>query len=150
VKGDQTDSAAPPAAKSDREALTPPASQPKISDRVSQPPAQSDTAQPNSPGSGPVAAVAQRVVLYDEDPSDPKGKQYVDSVVWRTEPIKASGNQKAEIAVRADIEIPAAGLEMPPKPHLIQAWCGRSMSTRCHCHGRRVIDIVAARLGRQP
>jgi hypothetical protein len=44
----------------------------------------------------------------------------------------------------------AAGLEMLPKPHLIQAWCGRSMSTRCHCHGRRVIDIVAARLGRQP
>ena len=43
----------------------------------------------------------------------------------------------------------AAGLEMPPKPHLIQAWCGRSMSTRCHCHGRPVIDIVAARLGRQ-
>ncbi len=33
-------------------------SQPKISDRVGQPPAQSDTAQPNSPGSGPVAAVA--------------------------------------------------------------------------------------------
>jgi hypothetical protein len=25
-------------------------------------------------------------------------------VVWRTEPIKASGNQKADIAVRADIE----------------------------------------------
>jgi D-alanyl-D-alanine carboxypeptidase len=38
--------------------LAPPTSQPKISDRVGQPPAQSDTAQPaNSPGSGPVAAV---------------------------------------------------------------------------------------------
>jgi uncharacterized caspase-like protein len=53
-----------------------------------------------------VAPVAQRVVLYDEDPSDAKGKQYVGSVVWRTEPIKATGNQKADIAVRADIEIP--------------------------------------------
>jgi hypothetical protein len=31
----------------------------------------------------------------------------------------------------------AAGLEMPLEPHLIQAWCGRSMSTVDHCHGHR-------------
>ena len=68
-----------------------PQSRPKIPDRVGQP----------SPGEN-VAPVAQRVVLYDEDPSDPKGKQYVGSVIWRTEPIKASGNQKPDIAVRAD------------------------------------------------
>ena len=43
----------------------------------------------------PVAPVAQRVVLYDEDPSDPKGKQYVGSVIWRTEPIKATGDAEA-------------------------------------------------------
>ena len=59
-----------------------------------------------------VAPVAQRVVLYDEDPSDPKGKQYVGSVIWRTEPIKASGNQKPDIAVRADIEIPDRKFKM--------------------------------------
>jgi uncharacterized caspase-like protein len=59
-----------------------------------------------------VAPVAQRVVLYDEDPSNPKGKQYVGSVVWRTEPIKATGNQKADIAVRADIEIPDRKFKM--------------------------------------
>ena len=52
------------------------------------------------------------MVLYDEDPSDPKGKQYVGSVIWRTEPIKASGNQKADIAVRADIEIPDRKFKM--------------------------------------
>src|SRR6266404_6316767 len=51
-------------------------SKPKIPDRVGQP---SSTDQ--------VAPVAQRVVLYDEDPSDPKGKQYVGSVIWRTEQI---------------------------------------------------------------
>jgi hypothetical protein len=51
-------------------------------------------------------------VLYDEDPSDPKGKQYVGSVVWRTEQVKASGNQKADIAVRADIEIPDRKFKM--------------------------------------
>src|SRR5712671_17440 len=42
-----------------------PLSKPKIPDRVGQP---SPTDQ--------VAPVAQRVVLYDEDPGDPKGKQY--------------------------------------------------------------------------
>ncbi len=77
-------------------------SKPKIPDRVGQP---SSTDQP-------VAPVAQRVVLYDEDPSDPKGKQYVGSVIWRTEPIKASGNQKADIAVRADIDIPDRKFKM--------------------------------------
>jgi hypothetical protein len=77
-----------------------PPSKPKIPDRVGQP----STEQ--------VAPVAQRVVLYDEDPSDPKGKQYVGSVVWRTEPIKAAAGQPADIAVRADIEIPDRKFKM--------------------------------------
>jgi hypothetical protein len=81
-----------------------PLSKPKIPDRVGQP-STSSTDQP-------VAPVAQRVVLYDEDPSDPKGKQYVGSVVWRTEPIKPSGSQKPDIAVRADIEIPDRKFKM--------------------------------------
>jgi hypothetical protein len=55
-----------------------------------------------------VAPIAQRVVLYDEDPSNPTGTQYVGSVIWRTEQIKTTGNQKPDIAVRADIEIPTA------------------------------------------
>jgi hypothetical protein len=79
---------------------TAPAVKPKITDRVGQP--SSDQVEP----------VAQRVVLYDEDPSDPKGKQYVGSVVWRTEPIKASGNQPADIAVHADIEVPDRNFKM--------------------------------------
>jgi hypothetical protein len=78
-----------------------PQSKPKIPDRVGQP---SSTDQ--------VAPVAQRVVLYDEDPGDPKGKQYVGSVVWRTEPIKAAAGQPADIAVRADIEIPDRKFKM--------------------------------------
>ena len=78
-----------------------PLSKPKIPDRVGQP---SSTDQ--------VAPVAQRVVLYDEDPADPKGKQYVGSVVWRTEPIKAAAGQPADIAVRADIEIPDRKFKM--------------------------------------
>ena len=78
-----------------------PLSKPKIPDRVGQP---SSTEQ--------VAPVAQRVVLYDEDPSDPKGKQYVGSVIWRTEQIKASAGQKADIAVRADVDIPDRKFKM--------------------------------------
>jgi hypothetical protein len=76
-------------------------SKPKIPDRVGQP-SSADQAAP----------VAQRVVLYDEDPGDPKGKQYVGSVVWRTEQVKASAGQKADIAVRADIEIPDRKFKM--------------------------------------
>jgi len=78
-----------------------PLTKPKIADRVGQP-----------SSSDQVAPVAQRVVLYDEDPTDPKGKQYVGSVIWRTEQVKASGNQKADIAVRADIEIPDRKFKM--------------------------------------
>ncbi|MEZ5822690.1 MAG: hypothetical protein R3D82_17965 [Xanthobacteraceae bacterium] len=78
-----------------------PVARPKIPDRVGQPSSSEN-----------VAPVAQRVVLYDEDPADAKGKQYVGSVIWRTEPIKASGNQKADIAVRADIDIPDRKFKM--------------------------------------
>jgi hypothetical protein len=78
-----------------------PLSKPKIPDRVGQP---SSTDQ--------VAPVAQRVVLYDEDPADPKGKQYVGTVVWRTEAVKAAAGQPADIAVRADIDIPDRNFKM--------------------------------------
>jgi hypothetical protein len=78
-----------------------PLSKPKIPDRVGQP---SSTDQ--------LAPVAQRVVLYDEDPSDPKGKQYVGTVVWRTEPVKGSAGQPADLAVRADIDIPDRKFKM--------------------------------------
>ncbi|MGJ5178611.1 hypothetical protein ACQR16_28705 [Bradyrhizobium oligotrophicum] len=78
-----------------------PLTKPKITDRVGQ-----------APSSDQIAPVAQRVVLYDEDPADPKGKQYIGSVVWRTEQIKATGTQKADIAVRADIEIPDRKFKM--------------------------------------
>jgi hypothetical protein len=80
---------------------TTPAPRPKIADRVGQP-GSSET----------VAPVAQKVVLYDEDPSDPKGKQYVGTVVWRTEPIKGSGNAPGDLAVRADIDIPERKFKM--------------------------------------
>ncbi len=45
-------------------------------------------------------------------PSDPKGKQYVGSVIWRTEQVKAAAGQKADLAVRADIDIPDRKFKM--------------------------------------
>jgi hypothetical protein len=70
-----------------------PADRPKITDRVGQ------------PSNSPVAPVAQRVVLYDEDPAEPQGKQYVGQVVWRTENV-AGPNGTTDLAIRADIDIP--------------------------------------------
>jgi hypothetical protein len=81
---------APPAP---REAQTP--SRQKIPDRLGQP------TQPQ-----PGVAVAQRVVLYEEDPADPQGKRFIGTAVWRTETKPASGGRPSELAVRADIEIP--------------------------------------------
>ena len=81
-------SSAPP-----REAATP--ARPKITDRIG---------QPSSQSSGP--PVAQRVVLYEEEPDDPAGKRFVGTVLWRTEMRPASPGRPPELAVRGDVEVP--------------------------------------------
>jgi hypothetical protein len=83
-----------------REAAAPPRA--KIPDRIGQP-----TTQPSA---GP--AVAQRVVLYEEDPEDPQGKRFVGAVIWRTEIRAASPGRPPEHAVRADIEVPERKMTM--------------------------------------
>jgi hypothetical protein len=86
-------SGAPP----QREATTP--AQPKITDRVGQP-----TTAPTQPSTA--VPVAQRVVLYEEDPQDPQGKRYIGNVLWRTETKAAGPGRPPELAVRGDINIP--------------------------------------------
>jgi len=71
-----------------------------------QPNAGSTTATPAG------AAVAQRVVLYEEDPADPAGKRFVGSAIWRTETISPGPGHSPELAIRADIEIPERKLAM--------------------------------------
>ena len=84
-----------------------PATRPKIADRIGQSgPTGSDSAN------APTAAVAQKVVLYDEDPNDPQGKRYVGSALWRTETVSPGPGLAPELAVRADIEIPERKLRM--------------------------------------
>jgi len=83
-----------------REAATP--ARPKITDRIGQPSPQ--------PSSGP--PVAQRVVLYEEEPDDPQGKRYIGTVVWRTEMRPASPGRPPELAVRGDIEVPERNMSV--------------------------------------
>jgi hypothetical protein len=60
----------------------------------------------SSPSPDEGTLVAQKVVLYEEDPNDPAGKHFVGSAVWRTESVPPAPGQPPDIAIRADIEIP--------------------------------------------
>lgn len=68
---------------------------PKITDRVGQ----ADSSQP-------VAPVAQRAILYEEDSNDPQGKQTVGTVVWRLDQVASAPKQKPDTAIKATIELP--------------------------------------------
>jgi hypothetical protein len=52
-----------------------------------------------------------RAFLYDEDPADPKGKQYVGSVAWRTGSVRSTGRAD-DIEVVADIDVPERRVKM--------------------------------------
>lgn len=104
--------------------LTPPFQQsqqvqPKIPDRVRQEgqpapqaPAPAAQQQEPAPAPAPAAEVAQRVVLYEEDPAEPAGKRYVGSAIWRTEQVSPGPGLPPELAIRADVEIPERRLGM--------------------------------------
>src|SRR5271169_71254 len=83
-----------------------PTAEPKFPGRVPQ-----DQGSGQLPGAGASSnqagpAVAQRVVLYQEDPNNPQGKQFVGSAVWRTDTVSPGTGLAPELEVRADIEIP--------------------------------------------
>ncbi|HTT49743.1 MAG TPA: hypothetical protein VMG39_17265 [Pseudolabrys sp.] len=83
-----------------------PASKPKIADRIGK------AGGTSAPANAPAAAVAQKVVLYDEDPNNPQGKRYVGSALWRTETVSPGPGLAPELAVRADVEIPERHMRM--------------------------------------
>jgi hypothetical protein len=83
----------------------PPAGEPKFAGRVPQEQTrQPPTTAPPKDQSGP--ALAQRVVLYEEDPANPQGKQYVGSAVWRTETVSPGSGLAPELQIRADVTVP--------------------------------------------
>jgi hypothetical protein len=89
------------------------AQQPKFGGRVPQEQSGGQTpAAGGTPGSQTAPAVAQRVVLYEEDSNDPQGKRYVGSVIWRTETVSPGPGLAPELAVRADVEIPERHITM--------------------------------------
>jgi hypothetical protein len=76
---------------------------------------QATSAQPQQQSSAEVrgttvpgghTAATQRVVLYEENPTDPRGKRYTGSAVWRTETVSPGPGLATELAVRADVTIP--------------------------------------------
>ena len=88
-----------------------PTAQPKFSGRVPQE-QNAGQAPGTAPGSQTAPAVAQRVVLYEEDPNDPNGKRFVGSAIWRTETVSPGPGLAPELAVRADVEIPDRRMTM--------------------------------------
>lgn len=88
---------------------TPPATvngKPKIADRVSPGP------QDQKPSAAPATDVAQKAILYEEDPDDPQGKRYVGSVLWRTETVSPGPGLAPELAIRADVDVPERRMKM--------------------------------------
>ncbi|HXL69315.1 MAG TPA: hypothetical protein VN930_11225 [Xanthobacteraceae bacterium] len=83
------------------------ADRPKAVDRVASDPNVARPVQPVPAGS--VAAVAQRAVLYEENPgATPQQQQqlFVGTAVWRTETVTLGPGRPPEIGIRVDIDIP--------------------------------------------
>jgi hypothetical protein len=94
------------------------------------------TTYPTQPDSG-LNTLADRfnrhAILYEEDRSNPTGRQFPGSVTWHTETIKADGKPD-ELAANADVYIPERGLRMKvsvrrnldpslPASHVIELTC---------------------------
>jgi hypothetical protein len=60
----------------------------------------------------PAQGAIPRVVLYEENPLDASGRKYIGSTIWRTEMVSPGAGQPAEIAIRADLEIPERRITM--------------------------------------
>jgi hypothetical protein len=85
-----------------------PQGQSKIADRVG-----SDSKPSQSqPATAPAAAVAQKVVLYEEDPNNPQGKRSVGSAIWKTETVSPGPGLAPELVIKAEVDIPERHMRM--------------------------------------
>jgi TIR domain len=75
---------------------------PKIADRIPS----------TSPSADQGTLLAQKVVLFEEDPNERAGKRYVGSAVWRNESVPSLPGQPPGLGIRADIEIPERKISM--------------------------------------
>jgi len=60
----------------------------------------------------PQPASSARAVLYEEDTTDPPGKRYVGSAVWRIATVTLKPGAAVDPAIRAEVEIPERGIAM--------------------------------------
>jgi len=81
---------------------------PKAPDRVA-PTEQAETRAPTQPSqTSPAAAVAQRAVLYEENPGtgEQQLQTFVGTAVWRTETVNPGPGRPPELGLRVEVEIP--------------------------------------------
>ena len=78
---------------------------PQLAGRVPQQ-QQSSEEEPRTRVPASQTVATQRVVLYEQTPTDPQGKRYAGSAVWRTEAVSPGPGLATELAVRADVTIP--------------------------------------------
>jgi hypothetical protein len=52
-----------------------------------------------------VIPVVQRAILYEEDPTDPKGRRFTGGVTWHTENISPTPGTPPELVVKADLNV---------------------------------------------
>lgn len=55
--------------------------------------------------------IHQRSILYEEDPTNPTGRQFVGTAVWSSQTIKAEGKAD-ELAIRGEVDIPSRNLQV--------------------------------------
>jgi hypothetical protein len=89
-----------------------PTAQSKISGGVAQQQSSADARGATVPRGQTVPVVGQQVVLYEEDPTDPLGKRYTGSAVWRMETVSNKPSLAPELAIRADVTIPERRMNM--------------------------------------
>jgi hypothetical protein len=87
---------------------TTPGDTPRTSDRIAPTKSESRPAQPGT--TSPAAAVAQRAVLYEENPGTTGAAQqlqtFVGTAVWKTETVNPGPGRPPELGLRIDVEIP--------------------------------------------
>jgi hypothetical protein len=79
----------------------------KISNRIAQSTPRTPTSdQAKVSVAEPAPLVAQAALLYEEDPSDPNGKQYSGTVTWQADSTSPREGLAPDIVVKADLAIP--------------------------------------------
>lgn len=81
---------------------------PKVSDRVAPAPKAETRTQTQPSPTQPAAAVAQRAVLYEENPGtgEQQLQTFVGTAVWRTETVSPGPGRPPELGLRVEVEIP--------------------------------------------